>query len=105
MHTEKGVKYLVLVLEYCSGGSLESFIPSHELDLVDRLAWAIDIAKGIEYLHQNKVIHRDIKPENIMLSRGRAKIGDLGISKYLGEEDPSDSRRLGSFWYASPETL
>lgn len=76
---------MVLVLEHCSGGSLDRALPSEHLDLVARLGWLLDAAKGLEHLHSRSVVHRDIKPENVMLSRGRAKIGDLGLAKHLRE--------------------
>ena len=45
----------------------------------------IQIAKGIEYLHDEKrnIVHRDLKPENIMIHNGIAKIGDFGNAKIM----------------------
>ncbi len=63
----------------------------------------MDISTGLNYLHSNNIIHRDIKPENILLSRGKAKIGDLGISKYLGDKSEEDTKKIGTLWYNSPE--
>jgi NIMA (never in mitosis gene a)-related kinase 1/4/5 len=70
---------------------------------VTRVGWLLDVAKGLEHLHGRKIIHRDIKPENIMISRGRAKIGDLGIAKHLMDSDAVDPLSLGTYWYNSPE--
>lgn len=39
-----------------------------------------EIALGIRYLHENKIIHRDIKPENIMFKNSTVKIIDFGYS-------------------------
>lgn len=50
------------------------------------------IAKGIQFLHNNNLIHRDIKPENIMIGDdGNIKIGDFGYFLNLNEieKDPS----------------
>lgn len=91
-----------MVLEYCSGGSLDLMLPS-EVDLVGRLSWLLDAARGVQYLHEKKIIHRDIKPENVLLSRGRAKIADLGIAKHLRDVDSVDQYHLGTFWYSAPE--
>jgi serine/threonine protein kinase len=41
------------------------------------------IAEGLVYLHNKKIIHRDIKPENILMKDGVAKIADLGTSKFM----------------------
>ncbi len=44
--------------------------------------WAIDICKGMEYLHQLGLLHRDIKSTNILVdASGAARVGDLGLSR------------------------
>lgn len=78
-HLDKGIEYEVIVLEYCSGGSLDLALPS-KTDLVTRMEWLLDAARGLHYLHSKEIVHRDVKPENILLSRGRAKVADLGIA-------------------------
>ncbi|XP_043697094.1 receptor-like serine/threonine-protein kinase At2g45590 [Telopea speciosissima] len=56
-----------------------------------RLAIAIDIAKGLEFLHtvcDPPVIHGDIKPSNILLdSYFSAKIADFGLARLKTEEN------------------
>lgn len=49
-----------------------------------RFSVAVDIAKGLEYLHglDQPIIHGDIKPSNILLDRCfSAKIGDFGLAR------------------------
>lgn len=94
-----------MVLEYCSGGSLDAVLPTEGVDLVGRVGWLLDVARGLEHIHSKRIVHRDVKPENIMLSRGRAKIGDLGIAKYLKEPESQDAHRLGTYWYNSPDVM
>ena len=45
-----------------NGGSLEELLMNHEENLYwsERLYIAQDIAKGIAYLHKNRIIHRDL---------------------------------------------
>ena len=43
-----------------------------------------NIADGLAYAHQKKVVHRDLKPENILIGKGNvAKICDFGCSKNI----------------------
>ncbi len=50
--------------------------------------FALEIAKGLQYLHRIGIVHRDIKPENILLSMNLdAKLADFGISRVLKPEE------------------
>lgn len=50
-----------LVLEYCDGGNLRN-IMGHPLPMEEVKNYGLQIAKGISYLHKNKIVHADIKP-------------------------------------------
>ncbi|KAI3766193.1 hypothetical protein L2E82_16245 [Cichorium intybus] len=77
-----------LVYEMMHQGSLESQLhgPSHGSALTwhHRMKVALDIARGLEYLHERcnpPVIHRDLKSSNILLdSNFNAKISDFGLA-------------------------
>ncbi len=43
---------------------------------------ALDIAKGLHFLHSHHVMHLDLKSPNILLAQdGTAKIADVGLSR------------------------
>ena len=45
---------------------------------------AVDIAKGLVFLHSKRIIHFDLKSPNILLARdGTAKIGDVGLARIM----------------------
>ena len=51
------------------------------------MTWALDLARGLHYLHSQQpvIVHRDIKPANLMLSacRENLKLCDFGVSTLL----------------------
>src|SRR5688572_332727 len=43
---------------------------------------AREVARGLQYAHEQGVIHRDVKPENILLTRdGSTMVADFGIAR------------------------
>ncbi|CAN1228427.1 Receptor-like kinase TMK4 [Linum grandiflorum] len=73
-----------------------------------RLTIALDVARGVEYLHslaQQSFIHRDLKPSNILLGDDmRAKVSDFGLVKHASDGKQSMETRLaGTFGYLAPE--
>jgi serine/threonine protein kinase len=53
---------------------------------------ALGIAKGVEFLHRNRVIYRDLKPKNIGFDQdGRVQIFDFGLARII----PKGSDGLG----------
>lgn len=55
--------------EYMPGGSLYDYLHKNHnvLKLSQLLRFAIDICKGMEYLHQSNIIHRDLKTANLLM--------------------------------------
>ncbi|XP_047328068.1 receptor-like serine/threonine-protein kinase At4g25390 [Impatiens glandulifera] len=91
--TDKKRRRMLLVYEFMCNGSLQDCLlhrKSAELkEWKKRFSIALDIAKGLEYLHhhcQPPVIHGDIKPSNILLDGSfNAKIGDFGLARLRSE--------------------
>lgn len=68
-----------LVMPFCEKGSTASYIGN--VDEATLLKILHDVAAGLAYLHENKVVHQDIKPDNILISHsGDYLISDFGIS-------------------------
>nr|VDD16232.1 unnamed protein product [Brassica rapa] len=85
---------LVLVYELMPNRSLQEALlgPLKCEELMDwrkRFEIAIDVAKGIEFLHHRcdpAIIHGDVKPSNVLLdSDFKAKIGDFGLARVKSE--------------------
>lgn len=105
----------LLVYEYMPGGTLSQhlfdFAKHHKepLSWKHRLSIALDVARGMEYLHglaQMSFIHRDLKPSNILLDDNiRAKVSDFGLVKLApeGGKHSVETRVAGTFGYLAPE--
>ncbi|KAJ9177770.1 hypothetical protein P3X46_012947 [Hevea brasiliensis] len=100
----------LLVYEYMGNGSLANllFKSSGRPDWNERIRIAIDVAKGILYLHEEcetPIIHCDIKPQNILMDDfWTAKIADFGLAKLLMPDQTRTFTILrGTRGYVAPE--
>lgn len=118
MKCQKGVVLPVdgccIVVEYVPGGTLRSYLSKRtmkkKLPLDTIIQLALDVAKGLSYLHSEKIAHRDMKTENLLLDKtGRVKIIDFGLSSEffaLGlDYPPMMVGTSGTIGYMAPEVL
>lgn len=102
---------LYLVMEYCDGGSLLSYLEMKNFNLSEHEAKIIiyNIFFAIAHIHSLGIMHRDIKIENILMKtqydiQGGIRVTDFGFSTPLGpnqtKQDP-----YGTITYAAPEIL
>ncbi|PWA73099.1 protein kinase-like domain, Phloem protein 2-like protein [Artemisia annua] len=109
---------MILVYEHASKGSLENYLGSSDkmanLNWLRRLKICLDIAHGLNYIHNNtdhgkqKMIHRDIKSDNILLGDSwKAKIADFGLSKFHPADQTASTiytnMIAGTYVYLDPE--
>lgn len=104
----------LLVYEYMPQGALSKHLFHWKANGMEPLSWkrrfsvALDVAKGMEYLHNLSgqiFIHRDLKSSNILLDdEFRAKVSDFGLVKLAPDGERSVATRLaGTFGYLAPE--
>jgi len=102
-----------LVMELCKNGTLTSYLSkNHDVSPKLKIKFCFDAARGLSFLHNNKVIHRDLKPDNLLLvstsisSPVRAKISDFGTSRYITSDVQQKlTKALGTPLYMAPEIL
>jgi len=111
---ENGVP--VLVMDYAPEGSLRERIPDgRQLPLETIVKYTEQIARGLQYLHNQGVVHRDIKPANLLLSgKGEVLLSDFGIASLVHRDvkpeklfivDTPGISEAGTFPYLAPEQL
>lgn len=104
----------ILVYEYMPQGALSRYLFNWKqedlkpLEWMKRLTIALDVARGVEYLHslaQHSFIHRDLKPSNILLGDDlRAKVSDFGLVRLVPDGKATVVTKLaGTFGYLAPE--
>ncbi|CAD8093322.1 unnamed protein product [Paramecium sonneborni] len=100
-------KYLVFVLEYCSGGELFYLLRKvKRMKEEEAFFYFSEICLGMKNLHENNIIYRDIKPENILIDfDGHVRIADFGLSKPNMTDQDIGYSFCGSPEYMAPEML
>ena len=100
----------LLVYEYMSNGSLADHLFKAQMspNWNERVTIALDIARGILYLHEEceaSIIHCDIKPQNILMDDfWTAKISDFGLAKFLmADQTRTFTGVRGTRGYLAPE--
>ena len=95
----------VIVMEFISGITLKELLKEGALPTDLLIDYAIQIARGLEVVHETGVMHRDLKPANIMITNeGVLKILDFGLAKLHEASTVTRSgATIGTVAYMSPE--
>ncbi|KAH1246247.1 Serine/threonine-protein kinase STY13 [Glycine max] len=98
-----------VVVEYLAGGTLKSFLIKNrrrKLAFKVVVQLALDLARGLSYLHSQKVVHRDVKTENMLLDKTRTvKIADFGVARVEASNPNDMTGETGTLGYMAPEVL
>ena len=95
--------YLILVLEYASGGSLRTYLTKGPLEENEARKFFQELMLAVDYCHKVGVSSRDIKPDNILLAADKTvKLADFGYSKDENMQSLANTR-LGTPAYTAPE--
>jgi serine/threonine-protein kinase len=102
----KGREYYI-VMEYIDGPNLKQLIDMQsERWKRDRLAIALDVGRGLSYIHKNRLVHRDFCPKNILLTKdGTPKIIDFGLAIPAHLKQKWRWDRSGTAAYMAPEQV
>src|SRR3990167_6966440 len=94
-----------VVLTYCSGGDLESYIKTQgTIEEHKAYTYLNQLVDAFLELHKSGIMHRDLKPANILLEDNcnRVLLADFGLAK-SGVEFATST--LGTPIYTAPEVF
>ncbi|KAG0460112.1 hypothetical protein HPP92_023240 [Vanilla planifolia] len=98
-----------VVVEFLPGGTLKQYLIKHyhrKLPYKVVIQLALDLARGLSYLHSKKIVHRDVKTENMLLTvSGAVKIADFGVARVEAQNPKDMTGETGTLGYMAPEVL
>ncbi|XVF21725.1 hypothetical protein REPUB_Repub12eG0114900 [Reevesia pubescens] len=96
-----------VVVEYLPGGTLKNFLIRNrrkKLAFKVVVQIALDLSRGLSYLHSKKIVHRDVKTENMLLNAHRTlKIADFGVARVEAQNPRDMTGETGTLGYMAPE--
>ncbi|KAF6143842.1 hypothetical protein GIB67_009823 [Kingdonia uniflora] len=97
-----------IVTEYAKGGSVRQFLNRRQNRSVPlRLAvkQALDVARGMAYVHGLGFIHRDLKSDNLLISADKSiKIADFGVAR-IEVQTEGMTPETGTYRWMAPEMI
>ena len=96
---------LCILFEYMEGGSVHDYLRKGPLSKMEVLRIALDVARGMDYLHRRHIVHRDLKAANLLIDgSGTVKIADFGVAKILDSVCCSTGE-TGTYRWMAPEVI
>lgn len=97
---------LCIVVEYMPGGSVYDYMRKvGALKLSTVMKVAVEICRGMDYLHKRKIAHRDLKAANLLMDEtGIVKIADFGVARVMDTAGVMTAE-TGTYRWMAPEVI
>ncbi len=98
---------LYLVMEYVEGSNLKLMYSEHDPVLLENVGnIIIDMATGLEHVHESGFMHLDFKPENVLVTRNASvRLADFDLAQPIPKQPKKLASNPGTPAYMSPEQL
>eukprot|EP00252_Welwitschia_mirabilis_P008678 TRINITY_DN2072_c0_g1_i1.p1 TRINITY_DN2072_c0_g1~~TRINITY_DN2072_c0_g1_i1.p1 ORF type:complete len:416 (-),score=38.82 TRINITY_DN2072_c0_g1_i1:137-1384(-) len=97
-----------IVTEYAKGGSVRQSLARRQnraVPLKVAVKQALDVARGMEYLHSLSFIHRDLKSDNLLIATDKSiKIADFGVAR-IEVQTEGMTPETGTYRWMAPEMI
>ncbi|KAH0912743.1 hypothetical protein HID58_036064, partial [Brassica napus] len=97
-----------IVTEYAKGGSVRQFLTKRQnraVPLKLAVKQALDVARGMAYVHGRNFIHRDLKSDNLLISADKSiKIADFGVAR-IEVQTEGMTPETGTYRWMAPEMI
>jgi len=108
------VPQISMVIQFFALGSLGEYVRQDSEEYIKlpynlKLRLMYDTARGMAFLHENRILHLDLKPDNLLINSLFAdsaccvKITDFGTSRFTKKGSKSEDKGLGTPIYVAPE--
>ena len=97
-----------LLMDYVEASNLKELYNQHNPVLLENVAQIlIDMAEGLEHMHDNGFMHLDFKPENVLVTRNASvRLVDFDLAQPIPDKPKKASRKNpGTPAYMAPEQL
>ncbi|KAF8606250.1 kinase-like protein [Ceratobasidium sp. AG-I] len=98
---------IATVSPWMENGSLTDYLARNRS--VDRCRLCVEVAEGLNYLHEIGMVHGDVKAANVLVSdHGTAKLADFGdtiLQEYTLEFTQTTKRNKTSLRWTAPELI
>jgi serine/threonine protein kinase len=96
-----------LLMEYIEGWNLKLLYGSHDQLLLDNIGnIIIDMATGLEHVHESGFMHLDFKPENVLVTRNASvRLADFDLAQPIPKTPKRLAKNPGTPAYMAPEQL
>ena len=96
-----GFEHMLLLTEYCSGGSLNDRLARPSSEEMN-MKWISQTAAALAHLHSRRVVHRDLKADNVLLTATEdVKLADFGLAREYTALKRIDAHRDEGSWIGS----